>query len=141
MSEMISYLEAFIPLMLRVILGLLFLFQSYDILFRIGFKETYQTVCEGCRKRSIPDWFTKFSVISSTYIQFLGGILMILGLFTPITIIILGINLIMVSFAFGFLNGLWDLKHVFPRVVLLTTIALLYEQYDIWALDRVFNLI
>jgi putative oxidoreductase len=103
--------EPFLPFMLRVILGLLFFFQAYDILFRIGMKTTYNTVFQGTRPKSIPDGFTKISVALSTYIHLIGGLMLILGLYREIAMLVLGFNLIMTALGFGYLNGLWDMRH------------------------------
>ena len=128
-------LEQFLPFMIRVILGTLLFFQSYEILVRIGMTETCNTVYEGTREKKIPDWFSKISVYFSTYIQLIGGGLLILGLFTPIVMIIIGINLIMVCIGFSYLKGIWDMKHVFPRLVLLIILFLIYSDLDVLSLD------
>jgi len=134
------YLEQFLPFMIRVILGALLFFQSYEILVRIGINETCRTVLEGTRERKIPDWFSKISVYFSTYIQLIGGLLLILGLFTPIVMIIIGINLMMVTIGFGFLKGIWDMQHVFPRLILLIILFFINLESDVLSLDYVFNI-
>lgn len=135
-----TYTEQFLPFMIRIILGVLFFFQSYDIIFRIGMKNTCDTVSEGCRKKKIPDWFSKFSVISSTYVQLIGGLLLMLGLFTPITMLMLGINLILVTIGFSFLQGIWDMQHVFPRLVLLIALFLIPADWDLWSIDNLLEI-
>lgn len=133
-------LEPFLPFMVRTILGVLFFFQAYDILFRVGMKETFETVCDGCRKKGIPDWFSKLSVVFSTYIELIGGLLLIFGLFQPWVLLALGGNLIMVTLGFSFLNGLWDMKHVFPRLVLLVALFLFPAEWDVWTLDNLLQI-
>lgn len=129
------YLEQFLPFMIRVILGTLLFFQSYEIVARIGIGETCRTVYEGTREKKIPDWFANVSVYLSTYIQLIGGGLLILGLFTPIVMIIIGINLIMVCIGFSYLKGIWDMLHVFPRLILLIILMVIYSEADMISLD------
>lgn len=128
-------LEPFLPFMLRVILGLLFFFQAYDILFRIGLKTTLNAVFQGTRNKKIPDGFTRFSVVLSSLISLFGGLLLILGLFREAAMILLGINLIMTALGFGYLNGLWDMRHFFPRLAILVLLMLMPNTTDTWCLD------
>lgn len=129
----------FLPFMIRLILGGLFFFQAYDKLVRIGLKETFATAYSGYRDRPVPKWFVRWSIWLSTYIELIGGALLILGLFKSIALILLGINLIMVVMAFSYLKGMWDMQHVFPRLVLLITLFLIPFEWDTWTLDRLFG--
>ncbi len=129
----------FLPFMLRLILGSLFFFQAYDKLIRIGLKETITTAYAGYRDHSVPKWFVGISIWLSTYIELIGGALLILGLFKSIALILLGINLIMVVIAFSYLRGMWDMQHVFPRLVLLVALFLIPFEWDVWTLDRLFG--
>jgi putative oxidoreductase len=63
-----------------------------------------------------------------------GGILLITGLFHQFVPIVLAINLLVVAFAFSFLRPMWDMQHVFPRVILLILILLL-SNYFYFGLD------
>lgn len=137
---MALHFEQFLPFMVRFILGSLFFFQAYDKLFRIGMKNTYNSIYPACRERNLPDWVVKVSVGCSTYIELIGGILLILGLFKPLTIMLLGVNLMMVTVAFSFLKGLWNMEHVFPRVVLLIVLYFIPLEWDAWTLDSVLNI-
>lgn len=128
-------LEPFLPFMLRMILGLLFFFQAYDILFRIGLKTTLNTVFQGTRDKKVPDGFTRLSVVLSSLIALIGGLLLILGLFREAAMILLGINLIMTALGFGYLNGLWDMRHFFPRLAILVVLMAMPSSMDTWCLD------
>lgn len=129
------YIKPFLPLMIRLILGSLFFFQAYHKLFKIGLKETNQTIYSGYRDTKVPEWFIRLSVSLSTYIELIGGVLLFFGLFTPIAMILLGINLIMVTIGFSYLKGIWDMQHVFPRLALLIALFLIPLSWDIWSLD------
>lgn len=133
------YLDFFLPFMVRVILGFLLFFQSYDIIFRIGMRQTSHTIYDATRQKGIPDWFANLSIYASTYIQLIGGALLIIGLFTPLAMIAIGINLIMVTVGFSYLKGIWDMKHVFPRLVLLIILFFIDAKTDILSLDALFN--
>ncbi len=129
------YIKPFLPLMIRIILGSLFFFQAYHKVFKIGLKETNETIYSGYRDTKVPEWFIRLSVMLSTYIELIGGILLVLGLFKPLAMIFLGINLILVTIGFSFLKGIWDMQHVFPRLVLLIALFLIPFEWDVWSLD------
>lgn len=137
--EIKEILNHFLPFMIRLILGSLFFFQAYDKLVRIGLKETFATAYSGYRDHRVPQWFVRLSIWLSTFIELIGGVLLILGLFKSIALILLGINLIMVVFAFSYLRGMWDMQHVFPRLVLLIALFLIPFQWDVWTLDQLFG--
>lgn len=132
-------LKHFLPFMLRFIAGALFFFQAYDKLFRIGLVGTADTVTELYREIGVPLWFVRFSVGVSTYIELIGGVLLLLGLFKTVAIVILGINLMMVTVAFGMRQGMWDAQHVFVRLVLLVAIGVMPESWDAWTLQNWFD--
>ena len=121
--------------MLRWILGALFFFQAWHKLFKIGLMETFDTVYPAFRGAGVPKWFVKASVPVSTFVELIGGALLIAGLFLPVAYILLGIDLIMVSIGFSYLKGIWDMQHVFRRLALLVTLILLPAKWDLWSLD------
>jgi putative oxidoreductase len=131
--------DPFLPLLLRIILGSLFFFQAYDKIVRIGLEENFQIYRAACEERKVPFWFMKASVFLSSYIELIGGFLLIIGLFNSYTMVFLGIDLIMVSIGFGYLQGLWDMRHVFPRIVLLALLYLVPEGQDIWTIESIFS--
>ena len=132
--------DPFLPLMLRVILGSLFFFQAYDKIIRIGLEENFQIYREECESKKVPLWFMKASVFLSSYIELIGGLLLIIGFFKSYTMLFLGIDLIMVSIGFGYLQGLWDTRHVFPRIILLAVLFYLPADQDFWSIDYFFSM-
>lgn len=127
---------SFAEFLVRSFLGILFIFQGYDKLFIVKLKNVVTTFQVESEKKNIP----KFLVVAVSYFtsvtEFFGGFLLILGLFHLIIPIILGINLIVVGVAFSFLNPIWDLKHVFPRLLLLVFVFLL-SNYFYFGIDSI----
>lgn len=128
--------DPFLPFMIRVILGSLFFFQAYEKLFRIGLDESYRVFQEDAQRKNVPIWFMKGSVIISSYIELIAGFMLIIGFFQSYAMFLLGINLIMVSIGFGYLQGLWDIRHVFPRIVLLALLYVIYDGPHLWSIDN-----
>ncbi|MEX1003430.1 MAG: DoxX family membrane protein [Crocinitomicaceae bacterium] len=121
---------------IRISLGLLFFFQAYDKIFRIGLSGVVNEVHQGAEKRKIPEGFTRFSIYLSSYVELIGGALLILGLFTLPVLYLFGIHLMLVILGFSVLKGIWDMSHVFPRLVLLVLLLLLPYQLNILSLDH-----
>lgn len=120
----------------RCFLGILFLFQGYDKLFIVKIKNVINAFHHETDKKHIPSFLLYFTSYFTSITEFIGGILLITGLFHQYVPIILVINLLIVAIAFSFLRPMWDLQHVFPRVILLTLILLL-SNYFYFGLDTI----
>jgi putative oxidoreductase len=128
-----SIAEVFI----RCFLGILFLFQGYDKLFIVRIKNVINAFHIETDRKQIPRFLLVYTSYFTSITEFIGGILLITGLFHQFVPIILVINLLVVAFAFSFLRPMWDMQHVFPRVILLTLILLL-SNYFYFGLDTLF---
>lgn len=129
------YKEHFVFVLLRIALGALFFFQAYDKFARIGLRNVSSEVSAGNSDKGIPTWFSRISVYISSYIELIAGLLLIFGIFTNIMLYLLGIHMIMLFFAFGYLQGLWDMRYVFPRFAILITLFLLPSEWNTLSID------
>ena len=127
--------DPFVYLLVRVVLGTLFFFQAYDKIFRIKLKEVCLAVDNDFRKHGIPNWLSNLYVYMSSYIELIGGILLVLGLFTLPVLYLLGIHLVILFISFSLLQGIWDMRHVFPRFILLLILFLLPCCWNYFSLD------
>ena len=117
--------EAFI----RCFLGILFVFQGYDKLFVVKIKNVVNAFHNDAQQKNVPNGVVVFVSYFTSITEFFGGMFLILGLFHSLVPILLGLNLLIVALGFSFLKPIWDLQHVFPRVVLLVIILLLSPYY------------
>lgn len=127
-----SIAEVFI----RCFLGILFLFQGYDKLFVVKIKNVVNAFHNETDRKHIPEFLLVFTSYFTSITEFFGGILLITGVLHQYTPILLAINLLIVAFAFSFLRPMWDMQHVFPRVVLLT-LTLLLSNYFYFGLHTI----
>jgi uncharacterized membrane protein YphA (DoxX/SURF4 family) len=132
------HMEAFAILMVRLVLGVLFFFQAYDKVFTVGLKQFSATVISGSRSAGLNKGFIKFSAAISSYIELIGSVLLILGFFLPWVYLFLALNLVMVSLAFSFMKPLWDMSHVFPRLILLIFLMAMPMDADLYTLTGLF---
>jgi putative oxidoreductase len=123
-------------LIIRVFLGILFLFQGYDKVFKVKISGVVTAFQIPAGNRNITSkWLIPVAAFTS-WAEFLGGALLILGIFKYFALYLLGLDLIIVAVGFSFLNPIWDLRHVFPRLVLLSVLLLLPPQWDVFSLDH-----
>lgn len=118
----------------RCLLGFLFLFQGYDKLFVVKIRNVVNAFHNETDRKHIPEFLLIFTSYFTSITEFFGGVFLVFGLFHQIIPIILAVNLMIVTFAFSFIRPMWDLQHVFPRVILLTLILLL-SNYFYFGLD------
>ena len=120
---------------LRVFTGVLFMFQGYDKIFKVKITGVVDTFLEEAEHHHIHRPWVTIVAYYTSIIEFFGGLLLIVGLFTNYSLILLGIDLVLVAFAFSVMNPVWDLRHVFPRLLLVATLLLLPNEWNKISLD------
>lgn len=133
-------IDPFVYTAARMILGLLFFFQAYDKIFHIKLSNVYLEVSNGTYEKGLPRWFVQFSIFISSYIELVGGLLLVAGLLTVPVLFVFLAHMVMLVTAFGYLQGVWDMKHVFPRLALALFLLVIPQDWNRWALDAVLGL-
>ena len=125
--DLLNY-SFFAPLILRVILGLVFVVHGYPKLFGGKFGETagfFESV--GIRP-------AKFWAFIVGVVEFFGGIALILGFATQLVALLLAINMLVaiwkVKFRGGFANG-----YEFDLVLLIIALSLMLTGAGAYAID------
>ncbi len=120
---------------LRVLLGLLFLMSGYGKIFTWGMDQVYSSF-RPYEETWLPKFLIDFAAYFTTYTEFIAGFLLVIGLFRNYALYALGAVLLIVSYGHGLTFPIWDLGHVFPRVVLLVALLLLPEEWDKWQIQK-----
>jgi putative oxidoreductase len=137
---MLEYKLQIAETIIRMFAGILFLFQGYDKIFNVKISGVVATFLEEAEHHHIhKPWVTVVAYYTS-FVEFLGGLLLIFGLYTDFVLILLGIDLLMVALAFSVMNAVWDLRHVFPRLMLVITLLILPNDWNKISLDFLFKL-
>jgi putative oxidoreductase len=126
-------------LLIRLFAGILFLFQGYDKLFKVKMKGVISSFTIDSDRQNIPRGFVAIIAYYTSIAEFAGGLLLMLGLFTNFTLYALGFDLLLVCFAFTYMQPMWDMKHVFPRFLLIVLLLLLPESYNQFSLDALLS--
>jgi uncharacterized membrane protein YphA (DoxX/SURF4 family) len=114
----------------RIILGLLFLFQGYDKIFKVGIGQVSNAINNGFGNGLIPSWLVNVTAFISSWIELIAGGMMILGIFKSISALALCLNLIVVTLGFSWSKPIWDEMHVFVRLSLLLLVMLVPTEWD-----------
>lgn len=120
-------------LIMRSLLGIIFLMQGYGKVFTWGMEGVYGSFAP--YEEKLPTFLVKFAAYYTSFAELIGGLLLVLGLFRNYTLYALGLVLLVVSFGHGLSAPIWDLSHVFPRAVLLIALLLVPQEWDKWHLD------
>jgi putative oxidoreductase len=133
------YSEVFVSFLTRIFLGILFVFQGYDKVFRIKPSGVVKMFEYPFRQTGLPVWILYTGVYVTSVIELSCGLLLIIGLFKYYALYLLGIDLLLVSFGLGLINPMWDVKHAWPRLLLLILLLLLPSSWDTFSLDYLLN--
>lgn len=136
MESIIQHHEVAAAFIARVFLGFLFFFQGYDAVFNIKVKNVIETYEASFLQKGIPRFVTVAGSWFTSYVELIGGFLLIVGLFEYYSLYLLGINLLIVNVAFGISNPMWDMKYVSPRLALLLFLLIIPATWNVWSLDN-----
>jgi uncharacterized membrane protein YphA (DoxX/SURF4 family) len=136
MESLVQHHEIAAVFIARVFLGLLFFFQGYDAVFHVKVKYVIQAYENSFANKGIPRFLTVCGAWFTSLVELIGGLLLITGLFQYTVLYLLGIDLIIASIAFGITTPMWDMKFVFPRLVLLIFLLVIPPSYQVWSLDH-----
>jgi uncharacterized membrane protein YphA (DoxX/SURF4 family) len=136
MEQLEIYMPSMALLFARVVLGSLFLYQGIDKVFNMGIENVSETYKNELKKSWIPSFVFPMTAIYSSYIELLGGILLIIGLFKSAVLLLLAFDLILVTLAMSTIAPLWDMRYVFPRMLLLILLMIVPSAVDLFSLDH-----
>lgn len=120
---------------MRVLLGLILLMQGYAKVFKFTIDGVYQNSFSSF-ETLLPKFLIIFAAYFTTYVELIGGFLLIIGLFRNWVLYAVGLVLLIVAFGHGLQEGIWDLSHVMYRGMLVFALLLLPEEWDVWQVSR-----
>lgn len=90
-------------------------------------------------EKGIPKFLGKAGAWFTSYAELAGGSLLIFGLAKYFALCLLGIDLLIVSAAFGIMKPMWDMQFVFPCIALLIFLLVIPSQWNVISIDYVFK--
>jgi uncharacterized membrane protein YphA (DoxX/SURF4 family) len=135
MNKDLTPMQVFGLFFIRALLGIIFFMQGYGKVFTIGVSKVYEMFFKDFENTFLPKPLIIFTTYYTSYIELIGGFLLIIGLFKKYAMYFLAIDLLIVSFGHGIMEPIWDLSHVIPRAILLASLFLLPAEWDKWNVD------
>lgn len=123
-------------LLLRVTGGMLFFFQGYDKVYKVGVKQVVETFNDPFQKTPLPQFMLKPMVLVSSYLEMICGLLLALGLFRDVALYLLAADLAAVALMFSAMKAMWDMQFFFPRFIMVLLLLLLPSGTDRFCLDK-----
>ena len=124
-----------VEFIIRVFAGILFFFQGYDKVFKVKISGVVDTFLEDAEHLHIHKPLVTVISYLTSFAELICGALLIMGLFTNYALVTLGFDLVLVCFAFSIIRPMWDMQYVFPRLVLITFLLFIPNEYTKIALD------
>ena len=123
-------------LFIRTLLGIIFLMQGYGKIFTMSLAVVYDRFFKAFETSFLPKWLIVSTAYYTSYVELVGGLLLITGLFRKFAMYLLALDLLIVSFGHGLMEPIWDLSHVIPRAILLSALFFLPYSWDKWNVDE-----
>lgn len=136
MQPIVQYHEIAAVFMARVFLGLLFFFQGYDAVFNVKVKYVIEAYVNSFTNKGIPKFLTVCGSWFTSYTELIAGFLLVFGLFEYFALYLLGIDLLLASIAFNITSPMWDMRFVFPRLILLIFLLVAPPSWNVWTFDN-----
>jgi putative oxidoreductase len=132
-----TFLQSSALLLARLILGILFLLQGYDKIFKIGIANVTVTASNPFTDKFLGRSFYKTLIFVSSWLELLGGAMLITGFQRDYALIMLGADLLMTGLIFTLIKPMWDMQYYLPRLLLLLILMIAPEAWDIFQIDSV----
>ena len=130
-----SFLQSAALLLAREILGILFLFQGYDKIFRIGIGNVADAASTPVTDKLFGKGFFKVLILLSSWVELLAGIMLMLGLQRDTGLLLLSADMLMTAVIFTLIKPMWDMKYYLPRLILLLILMIAPQAWDTFRID------
>jgi len=127
--------DSILYFVLRVILGILFFMQGYDKVVKVKMDGVIKSFKYEFNNVKMPDFILVVSAYFSSFVELIGGLALIVGVFTNYALYLLGVDLILVVAAFSLINPVWDMKIVIPRIILWALLMLINDSCNMISVD------
>ena len=124
-------------LTMRLVLGFIFLMQGYGKVFKFGVGNVYENFFKASYSDLLPDFLLQATAYYTSYIELIGGLLLVIGLARDYVLYALASVLVIVTFGHGLSEPIWDLSHVMYRLILLVALLLLPKAWDRFSVDYI----
>ena len=119
----------------RLMLGIIIFWQGSGKIFTWTVPKVYTMFFKDFERTFLPQWLIWSTAYFTSYVEFLGGFLLIIGLFRKYALVLLGTCLIIVAFGHGLMEPIWNLEHIFPRSIFFLILVMAPQEWDTLNVD------
>lgn len=121
----------------RWVLGLMFFQGALWRVFELGpVAHARQFFVEPYAETLLPTWSLWVTGMAVPWVELGAGALLLIGLWVRPALVVLGFELLIVTFGHLLLEPLYSISgHIFPRLVLLVLLLLIPAEADRWTVD------
>jgi uncharacterized membrane protein YphA (DoxX/SURF4 family) len=134
-----SLLQSIALLLVRAILGVLFFYQGYDKIFRIGIAAVADATSTPETEKIMRKSFFRALIFLSSWIELLSGIMLIIGFQRDLWLVMLGADMLGTALIFSIIKPMWDMRYYLPRLLLLVVLMLMPSECDCYRIDSLLN--
>jgi len=131
----VTILQSSATLLVRLLVGILFLFQGYDKIFRIGISNVVNATDNPVMEKLFGKFFLRISIQTSSWIELIAGGMLIAGFHRDEALILLSIDMLVAGLIFTLIKPMWDMQYYFPRLILLVLLMLVPGSWDTFRVD------
>lgn len=125
----------------RVFAGMLFFFQGVDAVFGVKPNRILHEIKQPLTEKGVPNFLIVLGTYYTSYVELIAGFCLIIGFVKYYALYLLGIDLLLASFAFGIIRPMWDMQFVFPRLALILFFLIVPSEWDVISVDYVWSII
>lgn len=134
-----TLLQSSALLLVRLILGILFFFQGYDKIFKLGINNVADAAITPATEKIFGRSFFKILILVSSWTELVAGLMIAFGFQRDIGLLLLSADMLMTGLIFTLIKPMWDMQYYFPRLILLVMIMLIPESWDTYRIDSLLN--
>jgi len=129
--------RSFAILTLRLVLGFVFLMQGFGKVFTMGIENIFNSAFfYEAYKDLLPELVIYATAYYTSYIELIGGLLLVIGFKRDYALYALASVLVIVTFGHGLIDFVWNLSNVMFRMIPLVALLLLPKKWDRFSIDR-----
>lgn len=134
-----TFLQSTGLLLVRLILGILFFFQGYDKIFKLGINNVADAAITPVTEKIFGRTFFKILILVSSWTELVAGLMIAFGFQRDIGLLLLSADMLMTGLIFTLIKPMWDMQYYFPRLALLVLLMLMPEACDCYRIDSLLN--
>ncbi len=137
---MLEYKLQFAEVIARLFLGILFFTQGYDKVFNVKISGVVANFLADAEHLHIHKPMVTLFTYLTSFVELIGGFLLIIGLYINYTLVMLGFDLVLVCVAFSLIRPMWDMQYVFSRLLLVILLLFFPNECNRFGFDHFLNI-